>query len=59
MLSNIGKAEIAERVRKMRAATSTSKDSLAPKRKAPVEVAPVPSDQDEQTNSNLVFKIKR
>jgi len=48
-----------ERIRKMRVAASVSKDSMAPKRKAPVEVAPVQYDQDEQTNSGLVFKRKR
>jgi len=59
MLSNIDKAEMAERVRKMKEAASMSNDSFAPKRKAPAEVAPVQSDQDEQTNSGLVFKRKR
>jgi len=44
MLSNIGKAKMVECVRKMRAAASMSKDSLAPKRNALVEVAPVQSD---------------
>jgi len=44
MLSNIGKAEMNERVRKMRAATSMRKDLLAPKRKAFVEVIPVQFD---------------
>jgi len=58
MLSNIGKAEMDEHVRKMKAAASLSKDSFVPKRKAPVEVAPVQS-QDEQTNLDLVFKRKR
>jgi len=47
---------MAKRVRKMRAVASLSKDSLPQKRKAPIEVAPVQSDQDEQTNSDLVFK---
>jgi len=59
MFSNIGKAEMVERVRNMRVASRMSKESLAPKRKAHAEVAPVPSDKDKQTNSGLVFKRKR
>jgi len=50
---------MAEGIRKMRAAGSMSKGSLGQKRKALVEVAPVQSDQDEQTNPGLVFKRKR
>jgi len=59
MLSNIDKAEIDERIRKIITAASVRKDSLAPKWKAPVEVSPVPSDQDEQTNLGLAYKRKR
>jgi len=43
----------------MRPAANMSKDSLALKRKALVEVTLVQSDQDDQTNAGLVFKRKR
>jgi len=59
MLSNISKEEMVERIRKMRVAANMSKDLSAQKRKTPVEVALVPSDQDEQTNLGHIFKRKR
>jgi len=59
MLSGIKKLEKVECIRKMRVATSLSKDSRTQKRKALIEVSPTQSDEDEHTNSGLVFKRKR
>jgi len=48
-----------EHIRKMRATTILFKDSPTKKRKALIEVAPTPFDEDEHTNSGLVFKKKK
>ena len=53
------KIGMAERIRNMRAATNLSKDSPTQKRKAPIEVSPIPFDEDENTNLGLIFKRKR
>ncbi|XP_068504075.1 uncharacterized protein [Phaseolus vulgaris] len=50
---------MAERIRNMRAATNLSKDSPTQKRKALIEVSPIPFDEDENTNLGLIFKRKR
>ncbi|KAK7342260.1 hypothetical protein VNO80_25205 [Phaseolus coccineus] len=59
MLSNISKAELAELTRKMRAAASLPKESLAQKRKALIVITQIPTDPDEQTTFGLVFKRRR
>ena len=59
MLSNISKVELAELTRKMRAAASLPKESLAQKRKALAVITQTPTDSDEHTTSGLVFKRKR
>jgi len=59
MLSNINKVELTELVRKIRAATSLSKESLTQKRKAPAMITNPPIDLDKETTSGLIFKKKR
>jgi len=56
MLARIDKKVLAERAKKMRAATQAPQDL---KLKAPVTVIRAPSKDDEETTSGLVFKRKR
>jgi len=59
MLSNISKEELAELVKKMKAAASLSKESLTQKRKAPAMITHTLTDQNEETTFGLFFKRKR
>ena len=56
MLARIDKKELAERAKRMRAATQAPQDL---KLKAPTTVVPASTEDDEETNFGLVFKMKR
>jgi len=59
MLTHISKVELVEMAKKTRAAAKMPKDSLTRKKKAPVTITQAPTEQDEETTWELVFKRKR
>ena len=55
----LAKEVLAELAKKMRAAASLPEESLTQKRKSPAMIIYTPTDQDEETTSEIVFKRKR
>jgi len=56
MLAKIDRTKLEERAKRMRATAQTPKDL---KLKAPITIVQTPTEDDEETNSGMVFKRKR